>query len=356
MDPFLFMVLPNFARQGNTKDAIKGATLNRDSLTNICLPLPPLAEQHRIVAKVDELMALCDRLEATQAERETRRTRLVASTHASLAAPSTPKYQPSTFFVRHLAHLTSSPTDIPHLRQTILNLAIRGKLVPQDPTDELASTSLGSSRAASPRTVAWALPTGWAWSSLGRIGKTIGGGTPSKSEPSFWRGKIPWVSPKDMKVLLISDAQDHISESALEASAAKLIPAGALLVVVRGMILAHSFPTALTSAPVAINQDMKAIVPFRQDIAKMLLLLIRGLKPQVLQLVEHSTHGTCKLLTEQLFALPLPIPPLAEQHRIVAKVDELMALCDRLEAQLTTTQTQSRRLLESTLHQALATT
>ena len=63
IDPYLFAVLPVFARQGNTKDAIKGATLNRTSLSNILVPLPPLAEQHRIVARADELMTLCDRFE-----------------------------------------------------------------------------------------------------------------------------------------------------------------------------------------------------------------------------------------------------------------------------------------------------
>jgi type I restriction enzyme, S subunit len=103
-----------------------------------------------------------------------------------------------------------------------------------------------------------------------------------------------------------------------------------------------------------INQDMKAIVPFRPDLIRMLLLLTKGLKPRVLRLVLRSTHGTCKLLTGDLFSLPLPIPPIAEQRRIVAKIDELMALCDRLEAQLNTAQTESRRLLEALLHQALA--
>jgi type I restriction enzyme S subunit len=98
---------------------------------------------------------------------------------------------------------------------------------------------------------------------------------------------------------------------------------------------------------------MKAVIPFRSELIRMLLLITKGLKNEVLRLVLRSTHGTCKLLTHDLFSLPVPIPPLAEQHRIVVKVNDLMAVCDILEAQLTTTQTDSHRLLEAVLHEAL---
>ena len=76
---YLFKILPFFARQGDTKGAIKGATLNRESISNIPIPLPPLAEQHRIVAKVDELMALCDRLEASLATGNDTKQRLLGA-------------------------------------------------------------------------------------------------------------------------------------------------------------------------------------------------------------------------------------------------------------------------------------
>jgi type I restriction enzyme S subunit len=160
----------------------------------------------------------------------------------------------------------------------------------------------------------------------------LGGGTPSKANSAFWKGSIPWVSPKDMKVDRIADAQDHISHDAVAASPVNLIPVGALLMVVRGMILAHSFPTAVTTAKLTVNQDMKALVPFRADLADYLLFVTKALKPRVLGLVEHSTHGTCKLPTEKLLSMPVPFAPLAEQHRIVARVTELMGLLDRLEA------------------------
>lgn len=156
-----------------------------------------------------------------------------------------------------------------------------------------------------------------------------------------------------MKIDEIDDAQDHISPTAVEQSATRLIPRCSLLIVVRGMILAHSFPTAINTVPVTINQDMKAIVPFRADLIRYLLLLTKGLKPEVLQLVLRSTHGTCKLLTDDLFSMPIPIPPLAEQGRIVDKVKELMGVCDRLGEQLNAAEAESGHLLGAILDQAL---
>ena len=328
--------------------------LNLGDLHTVIFPLPPLGEQHRIVAKVDELMALCDSLAEALKKRESSRDRLASASLDRLnnGANADAFRDHANFCLAHIPLLTTSPFQIKHLRQTLLNLAIRGLLVPQDPKDEFAAEFLGERRHI-PNSEPWKLPSGWAWSSFSLIGETLGGGTPSKAHPEFWKGAIPWVSPKDMKVDVITDSQDHISTAAVEQSAVRLIPTGSLLVVVRGMILAHSFPTASTEVPVTINQDMKAIVPFRADLIRFLLLLTKGLKPEVLRLVLRSTHGTCKLLTDDLFSLPIPIPPLAEQRRILAKVNELMAICDRLETTLSAKRSGTDRLLEAVLHSAL---
>ena len=131
-------------------------SLTLSELLELPFPLPPLAEQHRIVAKVDELMALCDQLEAAKTEREQSRDRLVAASlhrlnspadlqnrHARPASPAADAFRDHARFVfNHLPRLTTRPEHIKQLRQTILNLAVRGKLVPQDPNDEPAGDCL----------------------------------------------------------------------------------------------------------------------------------------------------------------------------------------------------------------------
>jgi Type I restriction modification DNA specificity domain len=129
-------------------------------------------------------------------------------------------------------------------------------------------------------------------------------------------------------MLRIGDAQDHISESAVEGSSVRKIPAGSLLMVVRGMILARAFPVAISARQVTINQDMKALIPIEPETAEFLLMVLRASEPQVLATIERSTHGTCKLQTEILEAFMIPFPPLAEQRRIVAKVDETPSAID----------------------------
>ncbi len=235
------------------------------------------------------------------------------------------------------------------VRRLILSLAIQGRLVERNSSDKSAAASFPKLALAAVEQGDDSYPAHWLRVPLGQIGEWRGGGTPSKSRPEFWQGKLPWVSPKDMKLLRISDAQDHISKAAVEDSAVRLIPAGSLLMVVRGMILARAFPVAVTTREVTINQDMKALLPAEPNTTEFLLVALRAFEPVVLAAIERSTHGTCKLETETLHALAIPVPPLAEQKRIVAKVDELMALCDRLEAQLQERDTRQAALVRAAL-------
>ena len=152
-----------------------------------------------------------------------------------------------------------------------------------------------------------------------------GGGTPSKSEPRFWHGRIPWITPKDMKRRELSDSIDHISEEATKESPAKLIEPGAVLVVVRGMILAHTFPVAVLGAPAAINQDMKAFVPGPDVDSEYLCSTLWAFNNDVLELVDRSSHDTRKLRTEKLMAFSIPVPPLEEQRCILAELDAVQA-------------------------------
>ena len=359
-DPFFLRLVLNSPLVEQEFDRVKigGGThtnkLNLGDLHTVALPLPPLAEQHRIVAKVDELMALCDRLEEARTAREDTRDRLTTASLTCLSAPDTdvPTFRShARFAVDVLPALTARTDQVKHLRQTILNLAVRGKLVEQDPADEpVPCPDRAIHTNIEPP---FPVPSNWRWSRLRALGTLKGGGTPSKARVDFWGGSIPWVSPKEMKRDYIEGAQTQITETALAASAVNVIEPDSVLFVVRGMILAHSFPVAISRVPLTINQDMKAITLKSPEMAEYLLRALKALKPEMLARVQRSSHGTCRIAGADYRDFMVPLPPLAEQRRIVAKVDELMALGEQLEAGLGAADGTRSRLLDSLLHGSL---
>lgn len=193
------------------------------------------------------------------------------------------------------------------------------------------------------------LPDGWVTISTGDVGIWRGGGTPSKSNRSFWiDGTVPWVSPKDMKRHEISDAIDHITESALAHSSTQLIPDGSVLLVTRSGILQHSLPVAANTVPVAINQDIKAVTPYPGVESDFVLLQLRADSAEILNDCVKQGMTVESIDFEKFKRRPFRLAPLPEQKRIVEKVgvaldrtsrarDELNsvpALVERYRAQL----------------------
>ncbi len=187
---------------------------------------------------------------------------------------------------------------------------------------------------------------------VGEVVGVRGGGTPSKANPLFWEGDVPWVSPKDMKQREIRDAIDHISDDATQSCSAKKLPVGAVLVVVRGMILAHTVPSAVLRVPAAINQDMKALVPCNRLLPEYLCAGFWAMNDKLLALVEKSTHDTRKLLTERLVEFEIPLPSIAEQRRIVAHLDALSTKIASIESLQQQSAAQLHALLPSILDRA----
>jgi type I restriction enzyme S subunit len=165
------------------------------------------------------------------------------------------------------------------------------------------------------------IPACWEVMRLGDCGKWLSGGTPSKSRADFWVGSLPWVSPKDMKVRIISDAEDHISPEA--AADLRCVGPGAILVVVRGMILAHSFPVAMTSREVAFNQDIRALVSRTEIMTGYLLAFLESRRDGLVRLATPSTHGTMRVVSEELFDVQVPKPSKQEQGRICEATEAL---------------------------------
>lgn len=171
-----------------------------------------------------------------------------------------------------------------------------------------------------------ALPQGWTSKPLGELGIWSGGGTPSKAVPEYWAdGSIPWVSPKDMKVRIISASQDKITEAAVQGSATQLIVERSVLIVTRSGILAHSVPVALTSVPLTVNQDIKAITPCTAVDPHFMLAVLEASRDTILDKCRKAGTTVESLDTDRLKALPIPLPPLPEQRRIVRKLDTLSA-------------------------------
>ena len=348
-------IIPDFFFNTYSTVKIKGTGttvegIKQEQLVNYITGLPPFNEQNKIVVKVKELMSLCDQLEqhsltsldAHQQLVETLLTTLTDSQNADELAENWARIS------KHFDTLFTTEASIDALKQTILQLAVMGKLVPQDPNDEPASELLkriaqekaqlvkdGKMKKQKPlppisdEEKPFVTPNNWEWVRFGEIGEIKGGGTPSKNNSEFWEGDIPWVSPKDMKVDYISKSELSISQDAVQNSSVTLISEESLLFVVRGMILAHTFPVAIAKKEVTINQDMKAISTdlYHPDF---LIKMMQACSIRVLSLVDRSSHGTCKLVSDKLFSLVLPLPPLKEQLRISSEVDSFINNCEKL--------------------------
>lgn len=159
---------------------------------------------------------------------------------------------------------------------------------------------------------------------VGDLVRVVGGGTPKRDEPSFYGGGIPWVTPKDMKSWDIKGAKVSLTQSGVDNSATKMIPAGSVLVVVRSGVLKHTVPVGLNRVPVAINQDMKALMPTGRADADYLARFIKARSMEILSWVRATTADNFPI--EKLKDLEIALPTLAEQKRIAAVLDQVDTL------------------------------
>jgi type I restriction enzyme S subunit len=191
-------------------------------------------------------------------------------------------------------------------------------------------------------------PQKWSTKKLCEIADLGSGSTPSKENEAYWNGKIPWVSPKDMKSEEILDTIDQVSDLAFNETNLQLVPSGTVLIVVRGMILTHTVPLCISRVPVAINQDMKAILPKRPIEPEFLRWCLQAQHSHLLAKVDSSTHGTRKLDSEKLRSLPIAFPPLSLQKGFAERVHEVRVL----ESSQAASSAKLESLSQSLLHRA----
>lgn len=339
--------------------------LGKGDLDSLPVPTPPLAEQKRIVAKVDELMALCDRLEAQQQEREERHAALARASLARFADAPTPT---NLEFLFHKSY-DIQPAE---LRKSILTLAVQGKLVPQDPNDEPAEVSIervskdakqairdgiirrhGLEETADDSGLS-ELPFGWRWTRLVEVTRPV--------PYAIKRGPFGSAIRKDMFVptgFKVYEQQHaiygdftvgryYITQTKFDELSAFELHPGEILVSCSGTV------GKVAIVPAAIERGIinQALLKLSLHQAALLNEYFLILFPAFFMETDTLTNlsGTAQKNIpgmDVLKAMPFPLPPLAEQRRIVAKVEQLMALVDALEQQLATSRDTAANLLSA---------
>ncbi|MBA1238989.1 restriction endonuclease subunit S [Pseudomonas kunmingensis] len=367
--PFLHVVLVSQLVQQTVMDVQVGVSregLSIGKLSQFLIPFPPEAEQHRIVAKVDELMALCDRLEAQQADAESAHAQLVQALLDSLTQAADAEDFAASWqrLAEHFHTLFTTESSIDALKQSLLQLAVMGKLVPQDPSEEPASELLKRIAKEKARLVAEgkirktkqlpeitdndklaSTPNGWESVRFGQVIELISGQHlgPDEYFESIRDGAIPYLTgPADF-----GETYPRPTRFTNERRATSI--KGDILLTVKGAGVGKT--NFVDQDEFAISRQLMAIRPIIVDaqFARNMLLSM-------------SAHFHSKSIgiaipgisREDVLDTLIGIPPLPEQRRIVAKVDQLMALCDQLKNRLTKARQLNEQLTTSLVEQAVA--
>ena len=360
---FLKYMLPTVAKTGASKDALMGATLNTESLSNLVIALPPQSEQSRIVTRVEALMRLCDALEAKGQLEAAQHAQLVSTLLGTLTASTTPEELAAHWqrVAQHFDLLLDRPEAIDALEQTLLQLAVRGLLVPQDPTDEPASALLQKIRADKDRVIAtgqikqgkplppitdeekpFELPQGWEWVRFGQIASIASNLVP----PALHLNKrqvAPDCIEKGTGLLL---QKRTVAEAEIISPNHLFKP---------GQILYSKIRPSLSKAVLVdfgglCSADMYPIESMLDSHYLLMYILSQPFLDQV-SIAENRVKMP-KLNQEALVTFTVPLPPLPEQSRIVTRVTALRRLCADLRQRLAERQSVQARLAEALVGQA----
>jgi type I restriction enzyme S subunit len=291
-------------------------TVNQTHISSITIPLPPLAEQRRIVAKVDALMARCDELEALLTERARQQEQVAQAAVARvLAAPSVAALE-----MLFDPQIGVSPAA---LRQTILALAVQGKLVPQDAS--------------------------WQIVPLKQLTTKIGSGsTPQGGKEIYQDTGIPLIRSMNVYTSkFIYTGLVYISDEQAEKLRSVTVHVNDVLLNITGASIGRVTVVPENLVGARVNQHVCIIRPINELLPKYLEIVLASPQFQFI-IFDVQVGATREALTKSMIeSFEIPLPPLAEQRRIVTKVDALMALVDRLEAQQAQAQRTASALLDA---------
>lgn len=331
----------------------KQVELNSSSVKMLTVPLPPLNEQHRIVQKVDELMALCDRLEQQTSDQLEAHETLVDTLLGTLTQ-SENATELANNWARLSAHfdtLFTTEQSIDKLKQTILQLAVMGRLVEQD-TGNLESQSIQSSGALETDKLS-PLPHNWKWLDLGSIADVVRGGSPRPAgDPRFYDGSIPFLKVGDITRVEGKFVTNHtytIKEAGLKKTR---------FIEDRTVLLSNSGATlgvpAICEFPTAFNDGIAAFINLSNSVFDEYLHLFLKTKSRWFLEFASRGQGQPNLNTDIIKSTVLPLPPKSEQHHIVQKADELITLCDQLKERLVHASQTRCQLAEAVVKEAVA--
>ena len=283
---YYFLIQLNL-NQYATATAQPGLSVN--TIGDVQIPLPPLEEQKRIVAAIEQWFSLIDTLETAKEDLQM----CIAQT-----------------------------------KSKILDLAIHGKLVPQDPNDEPAIELL---KCINPKFTPcdnaqymYDLPNNWEWTNLGNIGNWQSGGTPDRKNKLYYNGEIPWLKIADLQDNYVTEATEFISEEGLNNSSAKINPTGSVALAMYGSI----GKVGILTFPSTTNQAICVCSDYIVDQKYLFYYLISQRESFFMQ----SGGGVQANISKQIIVKqPIPTPPLNEQRRIVAKIEELFTILDEIQ-------------------------
>ena len=271
-----------------------GVKMPRLSTNDACkgmIPLPPLAEQYRIVAEIRKWFSLIDIIETGKDDLQ---------------------------------------TIIKQAKSKILDLAIHGKLVPQDPNDEPASELLKRINPKAEITCdnghSEKLPQGWIWTTLGNIGVWQAGGTPSRSNKSYFAGNIPWLKTGDLNDGFIYEIPESITEEAVANSSAKINPIGSILIAMYGATIGK---LGILTFPASTNQACCACVKYFAITQPYLFYFLLSHRKDFI--AKGGGGAQPNISKEIIVNTAIPLPPLSEQQRIVQKIEELFSTLDSIQ-------------------------
>ncbi|TYQ24030.1 restriction endonuclease subunit S [Pseudanabaena sp. UWO311] len=348
---------------------VKMPRLGTEQAVESIHPLPPIAEQRRIVAKIDELMARCDDLEKLrQVHAQKQITVHNAALNQLLTAKDHNDFKTSWHFItQHFGELYSVKANVTELRKAILQLAVMGKLVPQDPNDQPASELLnaieveknrlvkeGKIKASKPlpeiklEEVPYDLPANWKWVRVIDIVDVGTGSTPATTNSEYYNGNIPWYTSSATNDSFAKIPETFITEKALKETNCKIFPSGSLIIAMYGQGKTRGQISEIVLAG-ATNQAIAAMGFYESS--KELKQYIKYYFVKIYDEIRSIAEGAAQpnLNVGKIKETLIPLPPLAEQHRIVAKIDQLMTLCDELEKQIDIANSKKTNLLNSVM-------